>query len=149
MFPRANDVNIESFVSHEDYIIRKRRFPGPVFRRFKVENCEIEITFELFCCFNLFCNTSSLTFTAISKLTTFGGPGKLVDNCFLIFLRLCILIIRRSQKLYLLTTSLDNPTKLNLYVVLISKKEAPVCLFFPLKLNLIEFLRNSFFAVEY
>ena len=97
-----------------------REFFGSVLRRCKVQNHEVSITFELFCCSSNFCKTTSFLFTAKVRTEKLCWTRKIGRNFWYFFLRVCTLIIRRSQKLQIITTGFDNQPKLTVYVVLLS-----------------------------
>ena len=97
-----------------------REFFGSVLRRCKVQNHEVSITFELFCCSNNFCKTTSLVFTAKVTIDNFCWNRKIRRQFLWFFPGVCTLIIRRSERLQILTTGFDNQAKLSVYVVFLS-----------------------------
>ena len=120
VFSRDSHSHNRIVCSSRRLIHQEEKFFRSVLRCCKVQNHEVSITFELSCCSNNFCKTTSFVFTAKVTIGNFCWTKKIGRHFLYFFHRVCTLIIRRSQKLQIITTSFDNQPQLTVYVFLLS-----------------------------
>ena len=120
VFSRDSHSHNRIVCSSRGLIHQEEKFFRSVLRCCKVQNYEVYITFELICCSNTFCKTTSLVFTAKVTIEKFCWTRKVARHFLWFFPGVCTLIIRSSQRLQLLTTGFDNQAKLSVYVVFLS-----------------------------
>ena len=120
VFSRDSHSHNRIVCSSRVLIHQEEKFFRSVLRCCTVQNYQVYITFELICCSNTFCKTTSLVFTAEVIIDNICWTRKVARHFFWFFPGVCILIVRRSQRLQILTTWFDNQAKLTVYVVFLS-----------------------------
>ena len=129
VFSRDSHSHNRLVCSSRGLIHQEEKFIRSVLRCCKVQNYEVYITFELICCSNTFCKTTSLVFTAKVTIDKFCWTRKVARH-FLWFLPgVCTLIINRSQRLQIITKGFDNQAKLIVYVVFLSLEGGTIARF--------------------